>query len=751
MIIRTPTRTKTKSFNGSQVDFKFPSTESLPRGKIEEEELNNHHLLNVTLKKGRDSSYSQSSHHDESDNVSQILSDYTSASNTNSNAYTNSSNGYYSFANISDNTTSPRFFTENKDGPISNLNLGSPGRLGNYPATLAPEKTNSPISTPSLKDKKSSNSLRSSITSKSKSIGQSQMASIPENKLMSVHTVNASIPTADNISYEIISATSNISHTQPRINSTVSSSSASDSSIDSSSTLNKHATVKKHPMTVSGVPSIKNVQPSKGVLRSLSVSRTPSLNSRRSRNSKLKRSNAIRCKGGLLAYFTSIGIRMKRTLRKIRIALRRKLFSFNGSHSVISRSSSMSNKIPGSANRIHSINYNNKKNSKKNVKGKHNMAYSNSINNGLTTSHLKRTDGYVTNLRRTISQSQSRSSSSASASPKPITKLTPPGSMSESVTNIKDNKMTDRRTTLRRTNSSIRRAASILTATPSINRLSTAYQTDPKNASNGLNLGETPSSHLTRSKGMPSLNSVIREPSIVVKNKVIPLSMGQYPIKEEDEYIIDTNSMQKRNSTASLDTDNSSYFEANHEKSSIYSENEEDETDDSELDDEEVNQNETMDMSKMTATELSDLFSHYYKNIISRRIMMRLQMGQYQNSNNLTDVNNEYMHLLEKFVSEYESESSDMFDQESKDTDTSSESSEDDSNSQFSFDANEKDLNNEEAMDIITPLQKKNKTGIQIKIETPFAVYSASQNASLLSIPTDAIKRSLTLPIGITI
>ncbi|CAD1780503.1 similar to Saccharomyces cerevisiae YPL158C AIM44 Protein of unknown function [Maudiozyma barnettii] len=754
MIIRTPTRTKTKSFNGTQVDFKFPSTESLPRDSIEEVELNNHHLLNVTLKKGREPSASELSHQEDSDNVSQILSDYTSASNTNSNAYTNSSNGYYSFANISDNTTSPRFFAENKDGPISNLNLGSPGRLGNYPTTLAPDKTNSAISSPSLIDKPSSNSLRSSITSKSKSVTHSQMASIPENKSVSAHTVNASIPTADNISYEIISATSNISQGQPRIVSTVSSSSGSDSSMDSSSALTKQPTVKKHPMTVNRIPSIKNVKPTRGITRLSNVSRTSSLSSKRSRTSQLKRSNAIRCKGGLLAYFASIGIKMKRTLKKIRIVIRRKLFSFNGSHSVTTRSSSINHKIPGSKTRVHSISNQDKKTMKKNMKGKHNIAYSNSINNGLTTSHLKRTDGYVTNLRRTISQSKSHS---LSLSPKPITKLTPPGSMSETITDKNDNKMTNRTTTLRRTNSSIRRAASILTATPNANRLSTGYQPDSRNTPNGSNFGETPSSHLTRSNGMSSLNSVIREPSIVVKNKVIPLSMGQYPIKEEDEYIIDTNSMYKRNSTTSIDTDNSSFFEANHEKSSIYSESEnddeseDDDDDDDDFDYEEVNQNETLDISKMTATQLSDLFSHYYKNIISRRIMMRLQMGQYQDSNNLNEVNNEYMHLLENFVSEYDSESSEIFDQESNNDRRSTESSEDDSNSQFSFNAMDGEHEKEEEMDIITPLQTEHKNGLQVQIETPFAIYSASQNASLLSIPIVAIRRSLTLPIGITI
>ncbi|KAG0671526.1 Altered inheritance of mitochondria protein 44 [Maudiozyma exigua] len=747
MIIRTPTRTKTKSFNGTQVDFKFPSTESLPRSEQKNEiELNNHHLLNVQLNSknhldiaGRSSSQVSSTHHDSNDdNVSQILSDYTSASNTNSNgAYTNSSNGYYSFANISDNTTSPRFFADNKDGPVSSLNLVSPNKFGNYPMTLAPDK--SATSSPSLTGKRSNNSLRSSILSKGKSSTGSQMASIPENKSVSAHTVNASIPTADNISYEIVSATSNIEQSQPRMVSTVSSSSSDSNNSEHthvSSQLNKTATVKKHPMapTTNKMKHSKRVttatgpilKPTRSVSRKLSTSRritsvSSSMTPKRNRKSQLKRSNAIRCKGGLLAYFTSLGIKVKRTLKKLRIVIRKNIFFFNNGHGTVGhRTVSQSNK--GKSN----------PNGKKLHKSKHNVNYSTSTRNGLTTSHLKRTDGYVTNLRRTISQSSRKSSLS-----KPITKSTPTDSISDPSASSSGKKISPSRTTLRRTNSSIRRAASILTATPTNNRFSTVIDpssTSPVTTFNSLSNSPNPT-YLTRSNGMSSLNSVIREPSIVVKNKVIPLSMNAYTIKEEDEYVIDTNSMYKRNSITGSESDsNSSYFESNHEKSSIYSENE---TDDSDYE---------MDDEKMTPEALAGLFNNYYRSIISKRIMMRLQMGDYNDSSKL---NGEYIQLLEKFISEYESDSSDIFDNEDRTSkhDSISSSSDDDSNSQFSF--NTTDENSDEKIDIITPLEKHGKNDIKIQFESPFGMYS--QNASLLSIPTDAVKRSLTLPIGINI
>lgn len=61
------------------MDFKFPSNESLPRGTLEEYHLNNHHLLNDVFAAENGVSRDE-------DGNSQILSDYTSTSNTNTNS-----------------------------------------------------------------------------------------------------------------------------------------------------------------------------------------------------------------------------------------------------------------------------------------------------------------------------------------------------------------------------------------------------------------------------------------------------------------------------------------------------------------------------------------------------------------------------------------------------------------------------------------------------------------------------------------
>ncbi|GMM56910.1 Aim44 protein [Maudiozyma humilis] len=751
MIIRTPTRTKTKSFNGSQVDFKFPSTESLPRGNATEQDMNNHHLLNATIKTG------EIAESEQGDNVSQILSDYTSASNTNSNAYTSSSNGYYSFANISDNTTSPRFFAQNKDASVSNLNLGSPGRVGNYPSTLAPQKVGSAVSSPALTSSSSGrNSLRGSIASGRKSTSPSQMASIPENKSMSIQEnksvsarTAASIPTADNISYEIISATSNLDDTQPRM---VSAATSSTCSTAQSALPKNHATVVKHPMAMrpdnlslsqrrSSIASRRRHSSS----HAQPLSRVASLASRGSRKSQLKRSNAIRCKGGLLAYFSTIGMRIRKSMHKLRIVLRKRLFSSHGKN-VGSRSSSSQMARKGGNSTTTTSRKPGKKLKRKAPKNKHAAEYSQSTSKALTTSHLKRTDGFVANVRRT-----DEPSTESSKSPTPITKLTPTTSQKDTPASHPP--------TLRRTNSSIRRAASILQSTPNTNRYSTASQSEPSMAFTSAETRDTRRSpgHMTRSGGMASLNSVIREPSIVVKNKVIPLTMHQYPIKEEDEYVIDTNSMQKLSSSENESDGSSgfSYFDEvhrdHHDKSSIYTtESTDDEDDENEDTQYEPVHKKGMNPADMSASELSALFNDYFSTIIAKRIRMRLQIGQYQESNNLKHLDSEYRDMLESLRAEYDSESSDIFDNDnrsSSESTSSSSSSESDSNSEFSFTgaSNEE----EDALDVITPLECKRD--IKEQLQNMLSGYSHSQAASVTSLPAAAVKRSSTLPIGVTI
>lgn len=730
MILRTPTRTKTRSFNGTQMDFKFPSTESLPIDSIEEADLNNHHLLNVSLKKD-----DVSPHENNTDNASQILSDYTSASNTNSNTNTNtnSSNGYYSFANISDNTTSPRFLTENNDWALSVLNLNSNNPNHDYPSTLAPVKTLSSMASPLLNTQSSGNSLRNSITSKAKS--QLQMESIPENNSASAHTATTSVPTADNISYDIISATSSAPAAERRM---MSATSIATSTHSSTVVMKLSPTVKRHPMGLNKAPSVKygeSLRSSRLSSRQNAMSRASSLNSKKNHGSQLKRSNAIRCKGGLLAYFTTMGIKIRHKLRKLRIVIRKRLFSFYNSNTSTTPSAHTLN---GRTTHIsHGIN--SKVFSKKQKNGRkmnHSMSYSNDIKAGLTTSHLMRTDGYVSNLQRSVSQSSRKSSMH-----RPLTSLTPPASVTDSTSN--NTARFKHRTTLRRTNSSIRRAASILTATPNTNRNSTISHVNDSNSIKDIVSTDNRSPRLTRSNGMSSLNSVIREPSIVVKNKVIPLYMGQYPIKEEDEYVIDTNSMTKLNSNKSLSSRESSYFAANDEQSSFYSSSKV-EAKEEEEEEEEVDEEIKTKIENIDADKLSEICSQYYRQIISKRIMLRLQIGKYQESNNNDDIKGEYKELLDNLLSDNESDSSNLFDHDNDEIENSSERTDDSED-----DDEDEDI---EYQDKVPELKQYNQKGLNIQITSPFGVYSsASRNGSMLSIPVNTVKRSLTLPIGLKI
>ena len=217
MIIRTPTRTKTTSFKGDQMDFQFPSQEHLPKASPQQEfDLNNHHLLNDVLQK---QTLSLPSQHPEEDATSQILSDYTSTSNTNTNS--NSSNGYYSFANISDNTTSPKLhsLSSNSYGGFQTLDKTD------YPSTLAPDKM----------------PLLGSLNNDSK-------RTLPGKKKSQTAS---SIPTADNISFAIVSASSDSSTMETPLQR---GSSSSSSTVSSTIHINN-----RKPTNLQRVPTIRQV------------------------------------------------------------------------------------------------------------------------------------------------------------------------------------------------------------------------------------------------------------------------------------------------------------------------------------------------------------------------------------------------------------------------------------------------------------------------------------------------------------
>lgn len=473
MIIRAPTRTMTKSFNGRQMGFKFPSVENVPQDPPDEYHMNNHHLLNDNIAK---SQQTQAQLHQkpilsDEDALSNINSDYTSGSNPNTNSG-NSSNGYYSFANISDNTTSlankihsypssPRSTTSSEGGKVSEL-------------TVPKEEQNQ---------------------SSQKSV--EPMEVIPEDNGFTSMSLNVqSIPTADNFSFDIASSNS----------------------------LKPESTMKG--IDTSALARSRSSNTSMSSLLSPNVRRGSLLPSRAvqpKRKSQLKRSPSVKCKGGLLKYFQLLGTRIRRTLQKIKLAFRGKIRKRQASYRSSTASLPATSKLP----RKPQVNVT-RASSKKEL-----------------TSHLKRTNGYVSNLQRSMSQKSLRpllevpeksTVANNSQRPRPDTGdsdafVTPPGSRI----------VRNPTTSLRRTPSSIRRAASVIrTPVPvvppgDVNPSESPVYEDPVTTSPETASGSENRPGLVRSNGSKSLNSLIRQRSIVVKNKVIPLSMHQYSIREEDE------------------------------------------------------------------------------------------------------------------------------------------------------------------------------------------------------------------------
>lgn len=619
MIIRTPTRTKTNSFNGQQMAFKFPSTENLRDETLDEYHLSNHHLLNDNIGKNFDEA------------ASQILSDYTSASNTNTNSG-HSSNGYYSFANISDNTTSsPKSSTIDKRGSaISGDFSGS--EISYVRSSVEP----SGVQHHDVDRKLSSRQQASS-----------PMEAIPEGDgFTSFSTAFQSIPTAANISYDIASTAS------------------SSKSLQSDKT-----TVRKLPGgRLERAPTITRVQ---------STASTRSSGS--TRTSKLKRSKAVRCKGGLLQYFILLGLALKRQLRKVICSIRSKLTRQNG----------------GSGRRRSSLSMADKKR----------VQQRRSRHEDLRTSHLKRTQRYVSNLQRSMSckSLQPVLMSQANSAKAPSLNETETAEMAESEL------IRNPTTSLRRTNSSIKRAASVITNPHGASHRDSnepLIATDEK--SNEPARKALTRQGIVRSAGSRSLSSLARQPSIVVKNKVIPLSMYHYSIKEEeedaDEYVISTNSMRPLSPAESLNSEKSSYEDAQEDLN--------------------VPQSEEHKL-------VSESLNQYFRTIISQRIMTRIQIAKYQKCElPVSD-------LIGSLIKEYESDStvSNLFEEHKSQTDATSEQTE------------EEEL--EEELDAEAASQFSTNTSLKFTFQSPFG--ASNRNDSLLSLPTMNVKRSLTLPIGIKV
>lgn len=634
MIIRAPTRTKTNSFNGPQMSFKFPSTESLRDATLDEYHLNNHHLLNDNVGKSFD------------EVASQILSDYTSTSNTNTNSG-HSSNGYYSFANISDNTTSsPKPNSVNNRGSALSGDSNAADLYG--PKTPALE----PVSHQYADDDR---------RPLSRSPPASTMEVIPEgNGFTSFSTAFHSIPTAANISFDIAST-------------------ASSRTLESDNT-----TVRKSPTAkLQRTPTITRIQ---------SGSSTRSSWESTTRSTKLKRSKAVRCKGGLLQYFILLGLTLKRQLRKVICSIRSKL-GRNKKGGAQRGRASLSPKRG-----------NHGKGGQRIVSGQED----------LRTSHLQRTQRYVSNLQRSMS--------CKSLQPVLMSKVNSTngttGDMKASTDMNKRDLARNPTTSLRRTNSSIKRAASVITTPHRASDTDKVTSHEPTFGTvdeqpNGLEKANASKPGIVRSTGSHSLSSLVRQPSIVVKNKVIPLSMHHYSIEEEeedsDEYVISTRSMRPLTPVESLESEEESY---------------EDAQEDLQLPD------------NKERKQLAQSLNHYFRAVISQRIMSRIQLAKYQESE--TPVSD----LIGSLIKEYESDStgSNVFEEHKSRnslTDATSEPTEDEQ---------------EEEQDEVTSSLYSTTASLKIAFQSPFGgMQRSSRQGSLLSLPTTNVKRSLTLPIGIKV
>lgn len=606
MIIRAPTRTKTKSFHGQQMAFKFPSTDSLQDVTLDEYHLNNHHLLNDNVGKLSD------------DAASQILSDYTSASNTNTQSG-NSSNGYYSFANISDNTTSSAKATNaNHRLSIASNDLK---RAANQQGSTTPLLE--AAADEAHDDNRSSPRL-----------GKCPMEMIPENNgFSSFSTVFQSIPTAANISYDISSSISSAKTQESR-----------------------QSSVRKFsPRHLQRTPTMTRIR-----------STTSSKSSSSSRQSNLKRSNAVRHKGGLIQYFELLGLKFKRQLRKLICGIRQRM------------SRQRKGKSSGKAS---------KKGSNRAGLDRRDSEKSN-----LRSSHLMRTQKYVNNLQRSMSYK----SLQPVLMPRKELKNIP---TNECTTPEEEEKLPHKPTTsLRRTNSSIRRAASVINTSSSPK---TALRTSEEDREDTKQEKDKKSSGLVRSAGCKSLSSLARQPSIVVKNKVIPLSMHHYSIEEEDneeddEYVISTNSMRPLTPVESAsDTENESFVDAEEPRDGLHE-------------------------------QLTKSLNEYFTAIIARRIMMKLQIAEYQQSGS----KNSYLTAIESIIRDYDSDStaSDVFDIQGSTNPTT-----DDTSGQ---EDHENDTDH----------------SLKFSIQSPFgSVSHLKNNSSMISLSAGNIRRSLTLPIGVKV
>lgn len=547
-MIRTPTRTKTQSFAGPQVDFLFPAPNSAPLAEIDSYHMSNHYLLNEVVK----------------DRASQMSDKSTGSSNA-------IDSGFYSFANISDNTTSGRNPGRPKrSSEASSWTSGASVMHRQYPATLAPM-----VSAPILENPNSSSAWGRAATAslrRKRSPGSSS-------GFRSMSTAAYTIPTADNISFQI--------------------------TFESHSDAESSGSIRNSPLGKQGGSLIRRSS-SKAKLHSATrsnITRSTSSLIRpecaRFASSSLKRSQAVRCKGGLLQFFLQTGGRVKNRIRRWRLAVRKKLFTYKSRR----------------------IAKNNKKQ---------------------TTSHLKRANGYVSNIKRSMSNISLKNSSIHSPiRPSPdATALIPVKAKASTAFSPYNTPPKGTRTSLRRSPSSIKRAASILTSGNSLSIIRREI------AEKNLNHEGIPRTKIVRSEPSMSLSSIVRQPSIVVNNNVIPLSRmngeaNEFAIEEEDEdeYVIDTDCMKR--STGGY-SDNTSDGISDVSSADEYH-------DSSETPKQELIENPGDEVERAL-----DAWNHYLRSVVAQRILMRLQIRKFQDSG----ANPECQELIDAIISDYEENSS---------------------------------------------------------------------------------------------
>ena len=805
-VMRSPTRTKTKSLGGRQNDFKFPSIEALPRFVLHEEDLNNHYIVNEVFSKSpvlkaRD------------DNESQLVSEYTSVSNTNTN--TNSSNGYYSFANISDNTTASRM-----NGTLSEASYGvSSTTSRTYKSSdysTAYDTEHPPFSsTASSSSHSPSPRLRpmNSDRTGTRPISAGSIVSKSTPPMEAILEDEQSLHSGEPLAYDVVELVPS-SRVDPLPQARVVTVRSS-SSITSSTTVESNHSVgvdegnrqlsSDSSLTYTTAPSYNPLmENSKGSYDPYSQvsgrqrQRQPGVR----QVSKLKRSNAIRCKGGLLRFFSQLGIRIKRRFRRLWLAVRRKLFSYSRGRSSgsISRSKSMHSVSQSLVRRqtfaTEQSTLENITLRKRHRVNGHEMKRSLSSGNKLTTSHLRRTHGLVSNLQSLPPQD---SAAVATTDLSIISSIKSPGTP-QRVSFGKHGTSS----TLRRTNSSIRRAASILEASMSKMDhnhnglpITTSWKLDTLQESPELEAGgnkpntqlltkdqlatsttlqnrnnnnDKPSanlrrpSHLVRSRGSNSLSSIIRQPSIVVKNKVIPLSMCNYSMSVRNgNRVACWDTLSAVESQSSID---SSYFEVNQplsggkddikgritvvrgtskdferEKDKAMETIEEKANDDDEEED-------TTELVPNRET-VSSLFNSYFRRIIYERVKLQLQMDRLQESSqeDICSIYRELLdsiHVYEDGTEEEEEEQDEVEEEEGQQVPANGIVAV----NHGDYKVRGRQLSTEMFVFPSEVVSRESDSDVVSRLAP--ALYN-SRRGSILSIPGSTVGRSLTLPMGIKV